>query len=84
MNINLLKDNPHWGWYLLVGGACLSLTFTVFLVFKFTSVRLLLNSSTVIENADMTPPIARGYARQRSEGNRTASKGNGAVRKAED
>ncbi|CAH0004853.1 unnamed protein product [Clonostachys byssicola] len=41
MNIDLLKDNPDWRWFLLIGGIFLSLTFTGWLVFKFTEFRSL-------------------------------------------
>lgn len=35
MNVDLLKDNPDWRWYILVGGTVMTLTIVGWLVFKF-------------------------------------------------
>jgi hypothetical protein len=39
MNVDVLRDNPSWKWYILFGGGCMLLTFTGWLLFKFTTVR---------------------------------------------
>jgi uncharacterized membrane protein len=39
MNVDLLKDNPDWRWYLLFGGAFLMITFAGWLIFKINPVR---------------------------------------------
>jgi len=39
MNVDILKDNPDWRWYILFGGAFLILTLVGWLVFKYTQVR---------------------------------------------
>ena len=39
MNVDILKDNPDWRWYILFGGASLILTLVGWLTFKYTSVR---------------------------------------------
>ncbi|KAK7215492.1 hypothetical protein V2G26_003495 [Clonostachys chloroleuca] len=45
MNINLLQDNPDWRWFLLIGGICLSLSFTGWLTFKFSSLEEILEKA---------------------------------------
>lgn len=39
MNVNILKDNPDWRWYLLFGGASQILTLVGWLSFKYIPVR---------------------------------------------
>ncbi len=38
MNVDLLKDNPDWRWYVLFGGALLVITFVGWLIFKLNPV----------------------------------------------
>jgi hypothetical protein len=38
MNVDLLKDDPSWRWYPLVGGVLLLLTVIAWLLSKFTNV----------------------------------------------
>jgi Mg2+ and Co2+ transporter CorA len=38
MNVDLLKDNPDWRWYVPFGGAFLIITFVIWLIFKFNPV----------------------------------------------
>ncbi|KAK2792388.1 hypothetical protein FQN52_003323 [Onygenales sp. PD_12] len=35
MNVDILKGNPDWRWYILFGGVCLTLTLTGWLIFKY-------------------------------------------------
>ncbi|KAK4113096.1 hypothetical protein N656DRAFT_778619 [Canariomyces notabilis] len=38
MNIDLLKDNPDWRWYVLFGGTFLMITFVGWLIFRINPV----------------------------------------------
>ncbi|EWZ48991.1 hypothetical protein FOZG_04455 [Fusarium oxysporum Fo47] len=40
MNVNMLKDNPDWRWYIPVVATSLLLTITAWLIFKYIPVRL--------------------------------------------
>ncbi|KAH6842051.1 hypothetical protein B0T12DRAFT_273409 [Alternaria alternata] len=46
MNVDVLRDNPSWKWYILVGGGCMLLTFTGWLLFKFTTLEAWLDHMT--------------------------------------
>jgi hypothetical protein len=39
MNVDILKDNPDWRWYMLFGGGILILTIAGWLIFKYSPVR---------------------------------------------
>jgi uncharacterized membrane protein YfcA len=41
MNVNILKDNPDWRWFLIFGGASQILTLVGWLGFKYIPVRVL-------------------------------------------
>lgn len=40
MNVDLLKDDPSWRWYPLVGGILLLLTVIAWLLSKFTNIEM--------------------------------------------
>jgi hypothetical protein len=39
MNVDILKTNPDWRWYILFGGGLLTLTIVGWLLFKYGRVR---------------------------------------------
>lgn len=39
MNVDILESNPDWRWYLLLSGACLTLTVVAWLLSKYCEVR---------------------------------------------
>lgn len=39
MNVDLLKDNPDWRWFILFGGTLLIVTLVGWLVFRLNPVR---------------------------------------------
>jgi hypothetical protein len=40
MNVDLLKDNPDWRWYILFGGAFVVLTIAGWLFLRYNPVRI--------------------------------------------
>lgn len=47
MNVDVLKNDPSWRWYPLVGGVLLLLTLAVWISSKFTNV------------SNFVPPVAK-------------------------
>jgi hypothetical protein len=34
MNVNIFSSNPPWWWYLIIAGITMSITFTIWIIFK--------------------------------------------------
>jgi hypothetical protein len=38
MNVNIVKDNADWRWFVVFGGSALTLTMITWLIFKYFNV----------------------------------------------
>ena len=62
MNVNLLKDNPDWRWYMLFAGAFLSLSIAGWLLVRYNPVRIISLTSLVILTRNTDRIVGRGQS----------------------